>query len=131
MNLRKLKLEGEGGDLHISVDERGWAECRLLNGDSNIFLGAEEIHTLADRLCSKLADEGGEAAGEVGGRRVRWVASLSESHHTLYFYMDEGDRVLVWQDAGAKVVATMRLSGERCRAWQVQLRAAIGDGHEI
>ena len=127
MKARELKLEGEGGDLLISADERGWARCRLLAGSMDIFLGAEDLRTLASRLISRLGNERGAPAGEIGGHCVRWVASLEEAHHSLYFYIEDGVRVLFWQDAKARPVRTVKLSGEQYRKWREQLAAVVGD----
>ncbi|HEX8161298.1 MAG TPA: hypothetical protein VF538_05470 [Pyrinomonadaceae bacterium] len=129
MSVSELKLEGEGGDLQIVVDEHGWARCYLLTGRSSVFLGAEKMQTLADRLISNLADEQGEAAGAIAGRSVRWVASLSEAHHTLYFYIEDGVRVLLWQDANAEPTAEVKLSGEQYLRWREQL--VVARQHEI
>jgi hypothetical protein len=129
MSVRELKLEGEGGDLQIIVDERGWARCHLRTSGSSVFLGAEEMQTLADRLISNLADGQGEAAGAIAGRSVRWVASLSEAHHTLYFYIEDGVRVLLWQDANAELVAEVKLTGEQYLIWRERL--VIARQHEI
>ena len=131
MNTRELKLEGEGGDLHIIVDERGWAKCHLLTREASIFLGAEQMHTLADRLTSNLDAEQGEAAGEIARRSVRWVDSLAEAHHALYFYVEGGVRVLLWQNAQSKPVAIVKLSGEQYRSWRTQLAVVATDKNEI
>src|ERR1044071_5388789 len=118
MMAREMKVAGEGGDLHIVVDEKGWAKCHLLAAGSSIFLGAEEVRALAGRLISNLDNGEGEAAGEISVRGVRWVASLAEAHHSLYFYVEDGIRVLLWQDAEAKPVGTVKLSGEQYRRWR-------------
>ncbi|TYQ24578.1 hypothetical protein PseudUWO311_18515 [Pseudanabaena sp. UWO311] len=113
-----LKLEGEDGDLHITVDENGWAKCYLLTRDSNIFLGTDAIYILAERLILNLKDVKRKPAGELDGCIVWAVISLYEAHHTLYFYIRDEVRVLLWQDEEAKLVATTKLSEEQYGEWQ-------------
>lgn len=131
MEMRELKLEGEGANLHIVVEEGGWAKCYLRTGGSNIFLGAEEIHTLAAQLVANLRDEGREPAGAIDGHSVRWVASLSEAHYRLYFYIEGEDRVLIWQDADAQPVAVVKLSEQLYGKWCEQLERVVSDRNEI
>jgi hypothetical protein len=95
----------------------------LLTAGSSFLLGAEDVRIIADRLISNLDHERGEAAGEMGGHKVWWVLSLSEPHCALYFYIEDGARILLLEDAEAKAMATVKLSAEQYREWRIQLAA--------
>ena len=131
MSMHEVELEGEGGNFTINVDNNGWAKCYLLVGDSKIFLGADDIRILAQRLISHLEDERREPVGEIAGHLVYWVVSLFEAHYTLYFYREGGVRVLLWQDEMAKLVATVKLDGKQYQKWRKQLAAVAVDKREI
>ena len=75
--------------------------------------------------------EQGEAAGAIDRGSIRWVDSLAEAHHALYFYVEGGVRVLLWQNAQVKPVAVVKLSGEQYRIWRTRLAVVATDKNEI
>jgi hypothetical protein len=122
-----LKLGGEDGDLLITVDENDWAKCYLLTRDSNIFLGTDTIYIVSERLILNLKGVKRKPAGELAGCIVWQVISLYEAHHTLYFYIKDEVRKLLWQDGEAKLVATTNLSKDQYREWKRLLTPLISD----
>lgn len=116
-----IGLRTANDNLYLRVEENGWTKCYLSKQGSETFLGADTISNIASRLLGNLTEAEVEPSGEIDGQSVHWVMSLSEAHHTLYYYRQGIDRILLWQDAQANLIAKSMLSNAELQKWREQL----------
>lgn len=117
-----VNLNGEGGTLRIDIGENDWSRCELVTDEEEIYLGAETKEILVERLLNGLRIDA-TIDGEIEGRKVRWVLSLSEAHASLYASTDAADRTLFCQDKNGAVIGRISLSSGRSEEWRRQLEA--------
>ena len=120
-----IELSTANDNLYFRVEENGWTKCYLPKEGSEAFLGADTISNIASRLLSNLTEAGIKSSGEIDGQPVYWVMSLSETHHTLYYYRQGIDQILIWQDAKANLTAKSKLSNAELQKWREQLTPFI------
>jgi hypothetical protein len=83
-------------------------------------LGSDDTDIIRQRLLSHLA-EPQTASGEVDGRPIHWVLSLSERHCTLYAeFGPEGRRLLI-QGAQCEWLWRGALPDREWQEWRVAL----------
>lgn len=124
-----VTLEAQGSSLFIelNLNERGWSRLYLRSEKETRYLGADVFSVIAKRLLSWLHnDEPQEEAICIKfEQRVRWITSLSETHHVLYGTFDATDCIVFVQDAQAPfgLVGTAILSEANKQDWDVQLQS--------
>jgi hypothetical protein len=125
--VNRIELEGTGGRLQLDTTDE-WCKCYLNTAaNQNQYLGAERTQYVVSHLLTRLADPSTEIIGEFAGQKVKWILSLAEGTSILYAAMQNADRVLLWQDAKAKLIATFQLSPDQWAVWCHQLIEVSAD----
>jgi|SRR5215213_2653432 len=126
--VKRLELRAAAAGIRLEAYAGGWARCYLTHEGGEVFLGAESLPNIVERLSSGLCGAGGEVAGHMSGRAVWWVLSLAEQHCTLYVTADGGEPTLFWQDRNGSLLAALALPEATRGEWCEQLsRAARGE----
>jgi hypothetical protein len=99
----------------------GWCAVHLEQRGQRVHLGSDAISTVAPRLLANVERPQGAAAGEIEGRPVWWVLSLSERHSSIYCGFRGADRDLVVQGREAERLWQGGLSEDDWRAWRTAL----------
>jgi hypothetical protein len=115
-------LNGQSNCLEIDVSETGWARVYLLEKGKKIALGAETISSLIEQLLSALQGENDRYAGEINGKTVNCVCSLSEEHGTIYFVEEDFGIVFFTQDKFANQIAYIEITHKQRTIWEGQLK---------
>jgi len=107
--------------IELTIDATGWSRCSLLRDNRRHYLGAESITTLAARFADAFADRAPRSDGEIDGRPIEWILSLSEAHCTLYLERGAAGWVLHIQSPDGKWIASAPIAISRARDWVRQL----------
>ncbi len=124
--MAEVQLKSESGTLSLQIGDRDWTHVVLLLDADEHFLGADVLKIIVTRLVGAL--EGPhklEVCGERDGVAVRWVLTLSETHHTIYLaVVSEGLRLYI-QDQDGAMVCSIQLSDADVAQWLDQLRGCL------
>ena len=118
VGLVEVKLRTQDATIRLSADDRQWCQVELEVGERRAVLGAESRMVVIQRLLLGLEDElSGKRSGELAGHPVRWVASFSERHCSVYACDVGGERHLFFQAANGDLLATVLISREQRHEW--------------
>ncbi len=127
MKRTSMDLPMERARLVISVVNPIWWEWRLVHDSGEAVLGADSPEHSAGRVLVRLRG-GLEPAGEIEGRTVGWVLSLSEKHHSIYLAEVGSDRLIYFQNAEGELIWRDRLTKENLARWSAILGPATEAG---
>jgi hypothetical protein len=127
---KMIELHTSNYCLRINTTDKDWYRCSLLKEDEEILHGAGLSKYIVGRLWHVLDSEQPESDGYHHGRMWDWVLTLSEPHSMLYISTEGTDKILLWLDAKAEVIDTMRLTKEQGSQWVAQL-ASLGFDSDV
>jgi hypothetical protein len=122
-----MHLHGSPGSLQIDIADNGWAQCTLM-GDQDIYLGADVISIVADRILRGLKGirptPQRQTMGILGYQAFSAML-LAEAHHCLWVANESDATYLIWQNANhaeTPFVGTIRLTNEDAARWTCQFQ---------
>lgn len=115
---------GRAADMELESAERSgrlaplnnWWRVQLLEGDTQVIIGAEAKEYILNRLLLFLQDATTELC---------WVLTLSETHVTFYGRRVNARTELHLQDSGARMFAELILTQAEAQEWARTLLAAL------
>jgi hypothetical protein len=116
-----LKLFAEDAEFEINVSDSQWCQCRLRHGGNITHLGAESLQYIKGHLLAGLRNEARKFIERYEDHEVSWVLSLAEKHLVLYVTVEVD--MLLWQNANAMPICTIKLSPQDRARWIDQLES--------
>jgi len=107
--------------LVLEINEDRW--CKMYySGESQVYLGAEVVSIIRDKLMFALEKVAGNNVFTYQGIEMFWVLSLSEKHATInahYQAMDSIDIYII--EDGANMLPPLELKREHIEQWKLAL----------